>query len=165
MSNTASELIELTLVGDHGQAMRVTASPYFRITGGAIWIGPSAEGERPLARYVAKHWEHEGVLWRGLRFEGKCRLVFGVPSEPTGVSEEIAALSIHGDTLSANGIPFAVYAFAQDMWGGARANTWWHAFRVESASIRDPARVSKHKGFESPAEPAADPNDRSRRLN
>jgi hypothetical protein len=116
--------------------MEITSAPYFRITGGAVWIAPGTSTHLPLLRYVAGSWEHGDVLWSGMRFEGKCRLIFGLPRDPAGVSDEIDSLSIYGNTLSANGIPFALYNDDREMWQGVEANSWWHAFRVESAEIR-----------------------------
>jgi hypothetical protein len=72
----------------------------------------------------------------GMRFEGRCRLVFGLAREPTGVSEELSGVSIAADTLSATGIPFAIFDTAREMWRGVGLNTWWHAFRVQSADHR-----------------------------
>jgi hypothetical protein len=71
-----------------------------------------------------------------MRFEGHCRLVFGLPRDPVGISEQLQSLSIQGRVLSANGVPFAVYEPAQDMWHGAGAHIWWNAFRVESTELR-----------------------------
>jgi hypothetical protein len=62
--------------------------------------------------------------------------MFGLPCDPVGVSEPLQSLSIYGRLLSANGIPFAVYEPKQEMWHGAGTHTWWHAFRVECAELR-----------------------------
>jgi hypothetical protein len=129
-------MIRLTVIGEQGRVAIVMSAPHFRITGGAVWIGPSAGGQKPLARYVRGHWQYGDTLWEGVRFEGPCRIVFGLAREPSGVSEEVSALSIVGDTLSANGIPFAVYDTTRDMWHGVGANAWWHAFRVEGSVRR-----------------------------
>lgn len=130
-------MIKLIVIGEQGRAMPVASAPHFRITGGTIWIGPGAAGEKPLLRYFSGRWEYSDVLWSGMRFEGKSRLIFGVPRDPAGVSNALEALSLYGRTLSANGIPFAVYDLSRDMWRGVTANTWWHAFRVEVAEFRD----------------------------
>jgi hypothetical protein len=71
-----------------------------------------------------------------MRFQGKFRLVFGVPGDPAAVSGVLSALSVHGAILSANGVPFAVYEPDRDMWRGAVAETWWHSFRLESTELR-----------------------------
>jgi hypothetical protein len=127
-------MIRLTVISEQARAMEITSALYFRITGGAVWIGPSVHA--PLVRYIGGSWEHGDVLWSGMRFEGKCRLVFGLPRDPAGVSDEIDSISIYGNTLSANGIPFAVYYHEREMWRGVEASSWWHAFRIESASFR-----------------------------
>jgi hypothetical protein len=134
-----SHMIRLTVIGEQGRVAIVMSAPHFRITGGAVWIGPSAGGQKPLARYVSGRWQYGDTLWEGVRFEGPCRIVFGLAREPSGVSEEVSALSIVGDTLSANGIPFAVYDTARDMWHGVGANAWWHAFRVEGSARHGPS--------------------------
>jgi hypothetical protein len=133
-------MIRLTVIGEQGRAMEITSALYFRITGGAVWIGPGVH--LPLVRYISGSWDHGDVLWSGMRFEGKCRLIFGLPRDPARVSDEIAALSIFRNSLSANGIPFAVYDHEREMWRGVEANSWWHAFRVESAELRPSSVVS-----------------------
>jgi hypothetical protein len=129
-------MIRLTVIGDQGRAAVVISAPYFRITGGSVWIGPSVSGERPLVRYVSGRWQFGDALWSGLRFDGQCRLVFGLARDPLGVSDELNGLSLYRDILAANGIPFAIYDDGREMWRGVAANTWWHAFRVESAGFR-----------------------------
>jgi hypothetical protein len=136
LATATGTVISLVVVSDLGAASVVASAPYFRITGGSVWIGPDSTGEMPLARYFAGRWLHGDVLWSGVQFEGKCRLVFGLPRDPAGVSGRIDQLSLEGHTLSANGIPFAVYDHRREMWRGAGANRWWHAFRVESAELR-----------------------------
>jgi hypothetical protein len=156
-------MIRLTVIGDQGRVAIVMSAPHFRITGGSVWIGPSAGGHKPLARYVSGRWQYGDTLWEGVRFEGPCRIVFGVSREPRGVSEEITALSIVGDTLSANGIPFAAYDPTRDMWRGVGANAWWHAFRVEagarhgsggSTDESDPVAEPSHDGGSAEGLPA-----------
>ena len=122
-------MIHLTLVNDTGEALTIAAAPFFRITGAAVWVVP---GERYIARLTSGGWESRGKLWTGMRFEGACRLVMGFPREPTSVSEVLHSVSLSLDVLSANGIPFAAYNRAQDMWRAAMADKWWHAFRIES---------------------------------
>lgn len=134
-------MIRLTLIGEQDRATFVTSAPYFRIIGGMVSIAPSAglEGEAPpLVRHVGEgSWKHANELRMGMRFEGRMRLVFGLPRDPSGVSDELEGLSITGKSLSANGIPFAVYDQELQMWRGAGNNRWWHAFRIESASFRE----------------------------
>jgi hypothetical protein len=128
-------VIRLKLIGTQTEAYLPQASAYFRITGGVVWTRPEYG---PLATYSEERWRHREVLWPGLRFEGQCRLVFGIPCDPAGMSEPLQSLSIEHQVLSANGIPFAVYEPEQDTWHGARVSTWWHAFRVESIELRGP---------------------------
>jgi hypothetical protein len=71
-----------------------------------------------------------------MRFGGHCRLVFGLPRDPVAMSEQLQSLTIHRRVLSANGVPFAVFEPAKDMWHGAGTETWWRAFRVESIELR-----------------------------
>ena len=130
---TDSAVIRLTLISEQSQASPPEGSAYFRINGGVVWTQPT---RGPLVTYTEQGWKHGNVLWSGMRFEGDCRLVFGLPRDPVGVSEQLQSLSIHDRILSANGVPFAVYEPAQDMWHGAGADIWWHAFRVESIELR-----------------------------
>ena len=143
-------MIQLTFVNDDGEALLASAAPFFRITGSAVW---TVRGDGYIARLTGRGWESNGKLWTGLRFEGLCRLVMGFPREPSAVSEILQSVSVSLDVLSANGIPFAAYNPAQDMWRAAMDDRWWHAFRIESidqqASISDatePAGSSQPSG-------------------
>ncbi len=138
-------MIRLTVLSDLGPATQLVSAPFFRITGSAVWIGPTAGADAALVRYVGGLWEHGDTFWSGMRFEGWCRLVFGLPREPSRVSDEVASLSIHGGTMSISGIPFAVYDDVRDMWRGVGANTWWHAFRIESSELREPLDSSSEE--------------------
>jgi hypothetical protein len=126
-------VIRLTVMGNEGGAAVVSTSPYFRIHGGAVWTRP---GDEPLVRYIDGGWQCLDVRWAGMRFEGNCRLVLGFPREPERVSGELPDFSIHDCILSTAGIPIAMYVPSQDMWRGAAPETWWHAFRIESAALR-----------------------------
>jgi hypothetical protein len=130
-------LIRLTVIDDQGLARCVTSASYFRITGGSVWIGPSASGVKPLVLHVGGQWHHDGSGWSGLRFEGKCRLVFGLARDPVSVSGEFDGLSIVGQTLLANGIPFANYDTVLEAWRGVSTDTWWLAFRIEVTDLRE----------------------------
>jgi len=136
-------MIRLSLISDRGRAAEVISAPHFRITGGSVWIGPSAGGEKPIVRFVAGRWKYTEVLWSGLRFEPHCRVVFGLAREPLGVSEDLGGICIDGYTLWAAGTPFAVFDRARDMWRAVGAQSWWHAFRVESVELARPAVASR----------------------
>ncbi len=127
-------MIRLTVVGEQGRTSLVATSGYFRITGGSVWIQPGADF--PVVRYLSPGWVHQGQVWGGLRLDGPCRLVFGLARDPAGTSDVLDGLSIYGRTLSASGIPIALYERDHDMWRGVIPDTWWHAFRVESVALR-----------------------------
>ena len=124
------DMIQLTLINDDGEALVASRAPFFRITGAAVW---TFRGEGYIARLRDGAWESKGRVWAGMRFEGQCRLVMGLPREPSAVSEILHSVSLSHDVLSANGIPFAVYNSARDMWRAAITDRWWHAFRIESS--------------------------------
>jgi hypothetical protein len=137
-------VIRLTVFGERGQTALVTESGYFRISGGVIWVQP---GE-PLVRYVDSGWKYRGTPWSGMRLEGKCRIVFGLPREPAGASDRLESLTVSGTTLSAGGIPFAVYEPLRDMWRGAVVGVWWHAFRIESVGLEHTvAKRARRRAF------------------
>ena len=136
-------MIQLTLVDERGRAWVARTAPFFRITGGNVWTSP---GDGRIVRFTGQGWEFGGQLWDGMRFEGPSQLIMGLPKEPTAVSEVLKSVSIVRDVLAANGIPFAVYDPARDMWRAVIAETWWHAFRIES--VRD---------GKSAADPTGDP--------
>ncbi len=75
-----------------------------------------------------------------MTFAGPCRLVMGVPCEPTSVSEVLAAVSISRGVLSANGVAFASYHAETEMWRALHSEKWWHAFRIET--IHEHAQAS-----------------------
>jgi hypothetical protein len=125
-------VIRLTLIGERPKVV-ADFFPYFRITGGVVWTTPELG---PIARFDDEGWKHQGTRWAGMRFEGTCRLVFGLPRDPIGVSEQLQSLSISGRVLSANGIPFSVYEPTMETWRGAVSEIWWSAFRIESADLR-----------------------------
>ncbi len=135
-------MIRLTVIDERGLTQCVISASYFRITGGSVWTGPSISDVKPLVRYAGGQWQYAGVAWSGLRFEGKCRLVFGMARDPISVSGELDGLSISGQTLSANGIPFAQYDTAREAWRGASTNNWWPAFRIESTALRESITAS-----------------------
>lgn len=126
-------MIRLTVMDKEAGAAVVASSSYFRINGGAVWTRPGGE---PIVRYIDGTWLYAGARWAGMRFEGLCRLVIGLPREPQRVSDALRGFSIHDCILSTGGIPFAVYIPLQDMWRGVIPETWWHAFRIESAELR-----------------------------
>jgi len=126
-------VIQLTLMNENGAALVASAAPFFRITGAAVWTVP---GDGYIARLTQGGWESGGKLWAGMRFEGACRLVMGFARAPSSVSEILQSVSVSLEVLSANGIPFAAYNSARDMWRSAMADKWWHAFRIESLDHR-----------------------------
>ena len=130
----------------------VVSAPYFRITGGAVWIGPGALSDVPLVRFTRGRWQYASNEWAGLRFDGKCRLILGPAREPSAVSDVLQGLSISGVVLSGNGIPFAAYDEEREMWKGA-TNSWWHAFRIESAELRASSATSEKPSIRSPQSP------------
>jgi hypothetical protein len=126
-------MIRLTLFGERSRTPAVVESPYFRITGGTVWTRP---GNDPLLRYTGPTWHYDGSHWSGMRFDGKCRLVFGLPRDPAGISDLLSVVTIHCCALSTNGVPFAVYEPDREMWRGATGEVWWQSFRLESLSLR-----------------------------
>ena len=131
-------VIQLTLVDDGSRAWVARTAPFFRITGGNVWTSP---GDGRIVRFTGQGWEFAGQVWDGMRFEGPSQLIMGLPKQPTAVSEVLKSVSIVRDVLSANGIPFAVYDPVRDMWRAVIAETWWHAFRIES--VRDGRSASE----------------------
>ena len=122
------------MLGLGGSAAVAARSPYFRITGGVVWTRPH---EGPIATRAEDGWRHKEVPWPGMRFEGHCRFVFGLPRDPTRISEPLQSVSIFNHVLSANGIPVAVYDDAREIWHGVTADSWWPAFRIEIAELRN----------------------------
>ena len=145
--SSPDQMIRLTLIGDAARTVVAGNAPYFRVTDGAVWTRP---GDDPLVRYADATWLFLGEPWSGMRFEGKCRLVLGLPRDPVRVSDLLDAVSIIDCTLSANGVPFAVYLPDREVWRGAGTGTWWHSFRIESASLR-PTSGESVDNHESPA--------------
>ena len=127
-------MIQLTLLGEHGRIVPVECSAYFRITGGAVWTLP---GDRPLVRFTGADWHYQGTQWPGMRFEGACRLMFGIPCDPADVSDLMESISILGCTLFADRVAFARYEPGPEMWHATLTDTWWHAFRIESPGLRE----------------------------
>jgi hypothetical protein len=126
-------MIRLTLVGPPASAVVAATSPYFRVTGGVVWVQP---GDGAIATYEEEGWRHKDVLWPGMRFEGQCRLILGLPRDPTSISEVLQSVSISGPVLRANALPIAVYDDTSQTWRGVTAGSWWPAFRIEVADLR-----------------------------
>jgi hypothetical protein len=126
-------MIRLTMVNESGSAIVAATSPYFRVTGGVVWVQP---GDGPIATYEGRGWRHKNTLWPGMRFEGQCRLILGLPRDPTSVSEVLQSVSVANRVLSASGIPIAVYDDTTQTWQGVTAGSWWPAFRIEVADLR-----------------------------
>ncbi len=129
-------MIRLTFIGEGVDTSVNESSPYYRVTGGVVWTRPEAG---PIATLVESGWKHRDCVWSGMRFEGPCRLILGLPRDPIGVSEPLKSVSVAGHVLSVNGLPVAVYNPAREHWYGVIAGTSWPAFRIESAHLREPA--------------------------
>jgi hypothetical protein len=127
-------MIRLTFLGDRTPARSEEWAPYYRVTGGVIWTQPD---RGPLATFSDNSWKSQEILWSGLRFEGPCRLILGLPRAPISVSEQLQSVAISGSVLSANGLPIAVYDPTWERWQGASAGSTWPAFRIETAGLRD----------------------------
>ena len=136
-------MIRLSMVGPSANATVAAASSYFRVTGGVVWVRPQ---DGAVTTYEQGGWRHRDVLWSGMRFEGQCRLVLGLPREPVSISEVLQSISVAGRVLSANGIPIALYDDARQTWHGVTADSWWPAFRVEVAHLRQPLPKSTPLG-------------------
>jgi hypothetical protein len=137
-------MIRLTLVGPPASTVLAATSAYFRVTGGVVWVRPD---DGPIAAYEKQGWRHKDVLWSGMRFEGPCRLIFGLPRDPTSMSEVLQSVSISGGTLRANAIPFAVYDETSQIWRGVTAGSGWPAFRIEVADLRKSVRKPTLRGY------------------
>lgn len=131
------EAIQLTLTQEDGSAGVSFLAPFFRITGSTVW---TVHGESYVARLTDSGCEVHGSVWTDMTFEGPCRLVMGVPCEPTSVSEILAAVSISHGVLSANGVALASYHPETEMWRALSSDKWWHAFRIEA--IHEHAQAS-----------------------
>lgn len=125
----AREAIQLTLSRKDSDAAVTFLAPFFRITGSTVW---TVHGDRYIARLTDSGWEADGGSWTGMTFEGPCRLLMGVPCEPTSVSEILDSVSIAHDVLSANGTALASYSPESEMWRAVTTGKWWHAFRIET---------------------------------
>lgn len=134
---SALEAIQLTLIREDSTVGVSFLAPFFRITGSTVWTVP---GEAYVARLTESGWEAHGSTWTEMTFEGPCRLVMGVPCEPTSVSEILAAVSISNGVLSTNGVALASYHPETEMWRAVSSEKWWHAFRIET--IHEHAQIS-----------------------
>jgi hypothetical protein len=155
-------MIRLTMVGPRANATVAAISPYFRVTEGVVWVRPD---DGPIATYEEHGWRHDGRLWPGMRFEGQCRLILGLPRDPTSISEVLQSVSIAGCVLRTNGIPVAVYDGTTQTWQGVTAGSWWPAFRIELADLRKPLTEELPEDATAPdrlADPQAVPRGRRR---
>lgn len=125
-------MIYLQVFADGVKSARVAIEPYFRVSGGAVWTRPE---ERLLLQVRENSWELGQILWRGMRFVGCCRLIFGVPRDIEGVSSEFDDLMIERRTLYAEDRALATYDPAYDSWRSVSSEVRCHAFRIESADI------------------------------
>jgi hypothetical protein len=128
-------MIQLSVFANGIKTVRVTSEPYFRISGGTIWT-------RPEARFVLKirgsSWEFGRILWKGVRFVGPCRLIFGVPRAVDAVSTQFNGLTIERQTLYSKNVALATYDAAFDAWWSRSSEVRCHAFRIESAEVAHP---------------------------
>lgn len=122
-------MIRLSVFAPGTHAVEMISAPYFRVCGGAVWTRP---GESALLLYQQPRWQYCGVLWSGMHFEGRCRLVFGVPRDLEGMSATFQSLSIEERVLSSGGVPLATYEPGDECWHGLAANVWCASFRIES---------------------------------
>jgi hypothetical protein len=125
-------MIHLSVFAGGVKAVRVASEPYFRVTGGAIWTRPE---ERLVLQLRDTSWEFGHILWKGIRFSGRCRLIFGVPRDVQGVSTEFDGLMVEKKTLYTKGLGLARYDAAYDSWWSLTSKVRCHAFRIESAEI------------------------------
>ncbi len=157
----AHQAIQLTLTRADDNAGVSFLAPFFRITGSTVW---TVHGESYVARLTDCGWEAHGKLWTEMTFEGPCRLVMGVPREPTSVSEILAGLSISHGVLSANAVAFASYHRETDMWRAVSSEKWWHAFRIET--VHEHAQLSDEAAYSAPGSRSSarnrDPDSRGR---
>ncbi|MGH8217207.1 MAG: hypothetical protein ACREUT_01360 [Steroidobacteraceae bacterium] len=156
-------MIRLVVIAEHGPAELVTAELVFRITGAAVWVPERVSRGKPLVRYSSGVWQYSGRQWSGVRFEGPCRLLFGLPREAPSISDELSGISIHGTTLTAGGLPFAIYEADRDMWHGVGTDRWWHAFRIEDAGMRKGKDAAKDPNTRNSSDPPADPQSQTKR--
>jgi hypothetical protein len=126
-------MIRLTFVSEGSSASLEEPSLYYRVTGGLVWTRPEPG---PVAIFFEDEWRYGDRLWAGMRFEGDCRLILGLPRDPVAVSEPLRSVSVAGRRLSANGLPIAVYDPAREFWFGVDAGVFWPAFRIESTELR-----------------------------
>ncbi len=134
-------MIRLTFIGEGLSTAFEDLMAYYRVTQGMVWTGP---GSGPIATWAGDGWMYQGRLWPGMRFEGNCRLILGLPRDPVAVSEPLSSVSVSGRTLFANGLPFAIYDPAREHWHGVLGSLSWPAFRIEAVEMRDsdPTRAS-----------------------
>ena len=126
-------MIRLTFIAEGSSTSLEEPSPFYRITAGGVWTRPEAG---PIATFVEDGWKCQNRLWLGMRFEGPCRLILGLPRDPVGVSEALLSVSMAGRVLAANGLPIAIYDPTRELWHGVIAGISWPAFRIESADLR-----------------------------
>jgi hypothetical protein len=122
----------LTLHAARSRACVTVEASNFRVAGGLIWN--RIEGGL-LARFCDGYWIHERRKFSTLIFDGRCRLLFGISRNPSGVSDPVGQLSISQTTLMANGIAFASYIPDQDIWQGIVRPMSWSTFRIVDEQV------------------------------
>jgi hypothetical protein len=125
-------VIQLNVFATGVPAVRVAWEPYFRVSGGAVWTRPE---ERLLLQARGSSWEFGNILWNGIRFIGRCRLIFGVPRDVEGVSTELDGLTIERLTLHSRSQALASYDPSYDSWWSLTSEVRCNAFRIESADL------------------------------
>jgi hypothetical protein len=122
-------VIRLSFYNEQAEVAATFAATDFRISGGVIW---NRLEEGLITNYVNGGWKHRGRYYPSLSFEGRCRLLFGIPRDPSPVSEPIGLFSITGTTLRANGIAFAQYIEEEDRWHCLSRAMSWGSMRIVS---------------------------------
>jgi hypothetical protein len=128
----ALNVINFTFLGGGIETAVVTSGMYFRITAGTI--SRSADSEA-LAMYEAGRWKVGPWLFRGARFEGRCRLLFGIPRAPDSASEFFDSLTLDGRVMLANDVPYAAHDSERGLWYGIARPSSWVALRIVSADM------------------------------
>ena len=99
------------------------------VAGGTLWDYVSRD---IIATYSEGAWKHQRCHYRTLTIIGACRFLFGIPRDPSSVSEPIDSVSFVGPTLRVNGRAFAWFQPELDSWRGLARRISWTSFRIIS---------------------------------